>query len=110
MKKTRAMPARPSRVLGCSRPVWSGPPLSAIPSGYNTIWLFAAVPVGGPPGTTGAVTWSQNRESATQLNTDLADIRAAGRCGLPSVGGAHSHIDLSTRTPSDALTPSTEKT
>lgn len=63
MKKIPAMPALLSRVLGCYWPVWNGPALSAIPSGYNTIWLFAAVPVGGPSGTTGVVYWSQNREA-----------------------------------------------
>ena len=89
MKKVPTMPALPSRVLGCHWPAWNGPVLSAIPSGYNTIWLFAAVPAGGPPGTTGAVTWSQHRESATQFNTDLADIRAAGRCVILSVGGEY---------------------
>ena len=109
MKKIPSMPALPSRVLGCYWPVWNGPALSAIPSGYNTIWLFAAVPVGGPPGTTGAVTWSQNRQSATQFNIDLSDIRAAGRCVILSVGGANSYIDLSTRTRSDAFTASIEK-
>ena len=53
--------------------------------------------------------WSQNRESATQFNTDLAAIRAAGRCVILSVGGANSHIDLSTQTRSDAFTASIEK-
>src|SRR5260370_13539369 len=109
MQKIPALPALPSRVLGCYWPVWNGLALSAIPSGYNTIWLFAAVSEGGPPGTTGAVTWSQNRESATQFNTDLADIRAAGRCVILSGGGANSYIDLSTRTRSDAFTARIEQ-
>jgi hypothetical protein len=62
----------PSRVFGTYWPSWDGPALRSLPSAYNTVWLFAAVPVGGPPGTTGAVYWSQSRENTTQFNTDLA--------------------------------------
>ena len=36
----------PSRVFGTYWPSWDGPALSSLPSAYNTVWLFAAVPVG----------------------------------------------------------------
>ena len=98
----------PSRVFGTYWPCWDGPALSSLPSAYNTVWLFAAVPVGGPPGTTGAVYWSQSRENATQFNADLADLRASGRCVLLSVGGAGSYIQLDTRARSDAFVASVE--
>ena len=58
----------PSRVFGTYWPSWDGPALRSLPSAYNTVWLFAAVPVGGPPGTTGAVYWSQSRENAAWVS------------------------------------------
>ena len=98
----------PSRVFGTYWPSWDGPALSSLPSAYNTVWLFAAVPVGGPPGATGAVYWSQSRESTTQFNADLAALRASGRCVLLSVGGAGSYIQLDTQARSDAFVASVE--
>jgi hypothetical protein len=98
----------PSRVFGTYWPSWNGPALSSLPAAYNTVWLFAAVPVGGPPGTTGAVHWSQRRMSAARFNIDLAAIRASGRRVLLSVGGAGSYIRLDTRPRSDAFIASVE--
>ena len=50
--------------------------------------------------------WSQSRESTTQFNTDLATLRASGRCVLLSVGGAGSYIQLDTQDRSDAFVAS----
>jgi LysM repeat protein len=92
------MSTLPAKVLGTYWPEWNAPVLSTIPSGYNTVWLFAATPTSG-----GAVAWSQNRESTAQFKTDLAAIRAAGRCAILSVGGANAYIDLSTQARADAF-------
>lgn len=98
----------PPRVFGTYWPCWNGPALGSLPPAYNTVWLFAAVPVGGPPGSTGAVHWSQSRMSPAQFKSDLAALRASGRCVLLSVGGAGSYIRLDTQARSDAFIASVE--
>jgi len=93
----------PDRVLGCYWPYWNGPALSSLPALYNTIYLFSARPVGGAPGSTGAVIWSQERENTAKFNSDLAALRAAGRCVILSVGGEGEYIRLDTKTRADAF-------
>lgn len=100
------MPALPARSLGVYWPCWSGPVLSSIPTAYNTIYLFAATPVGGQPGSTGAVEWSQSVENVTQFKADVAAKRAAGTCVILSVGGANSYIQLDTAARSQSFTAS----
>lgn len=90
----------PERVVGAYW-VWWGDPvrLDGIPPAYNTIFLFHATPVGGAPGTTGAVEWNRpgnGRGAADTLVEDLARLRA-GRSVLLTVGGADAGLDLSTR-------------
>ena len=59
---------------------------------YNMIYLFAAEPVGGAPGTTGAVTWKflgDERGAASHLVEDIKYARTVqGRKIMLSVGGA----------------------
>lgn len=90
-------------------PNWTPAPLRIreIPARYNTIYLFAATPVGGPPGTTGAVTWSapgNGRGAATNL---IADIRYArttqGRKIILSVGGAGNGMSFPNRAKSQTF-------
>jgi hypothetical protein len=103
------MPALPSKVLAAYWPSWPpAPALSAISPGYNTVFLFAATPVGGPPGSTGAVEWSQSAESASQFKVDLQAFRASGRCAILTVGGAGSYIELNTTARANAFIASVQ--
>ncbi len=65
--------------------------LREVPENYNLIYLFAATPVGGSPGTTGAVEWTppgNGRGAATHFKADLEYVRMTqGRKVLLSVGG-----------------------
>jgi chitinase len=77
---------------------------------YNLLYLFAATPVGGTPGTTGAITWSPPGDglgAATNLNADIAYARTAqGRKILLSIGGAGNAISFPNRTKSQAFVDS----
>ncbi len=97
------MPALPAHVLGCYWTYWNGQALTTLPQAYNTVYLFSALPAGGPPGSTGAVTWSQSREPASKFNTDLAALRAAGRCVILSIGGANAYLRLDTSNRADTF-------
>ncbi|WP_211251743.1 glycosyl hydrolase family 18 protein [Andreprevotia chitinilytica] len=71
---------------------------------YNLIYLFAATPVGGSPGTTGAVTWDppeDGRGAATNLVADIQYARTVqGRKIILSVGGAKNGMSFPDRTKS----------
>jgi len=97
------MPGLPERVLGCYWTYWNGPALASLPPAYNTVYLFSALPAGGAPGTTGGVTWSQDREPAARFRASLAGLRAAGRCVILSAGGAHAYLRLDTTGRADAF-------
>lgn len=97
------MPALPERVLGCYWTYWNGPALTSLPGLYNTVYLFSALPAGQPGGSTGAVTWSQSRQPASEFNTGLAALRAAGRCVILSIGGANAYLRLDTTERADAF-------
>lgn len=78
---------------------WGSPlRLTEIPTQYNTVFLFHATPVGGAPGTTGAVQWNavgDGRGAATHFIEDLAEFRR-NRTAILTVGGSRQHVDLST--------------
>jgi hypothetical protein len=82
------------RIVAGYYPNWTPAPprIRDLDANYNLIYLFAAHPVGGPPGTTGAVTWSppgDGQGAATNLVADIQYARKSqGRKILLSVGGA----------------------
>ena len=99
------MPGLPKRVIACYWTYWNGQPLTSLPAAYNTVFLFSAVPVG----STGAVAWSQDRESALTFNVDVKSLRAAGRCVILSVGGENAYVRLDTTARANAFVASIEQ-
>jgi hypothetical protein len=83
----------PARVLAGYYPAWHAAParLRDIDPHYNLLYLFAARPVGGAPGTTGAVYWTppgDGRGAASHFRQDLHHVRTVqGRKVMLSVGG-----------------------
>ncbi|MEV4900701.1 glycosyl hydrolase family 18 protein [Citricoccus sp. NPDC055426] len=94
------MVSLPQRVVAGYWTSWGSPlRLTEIPPQYNTVFLFHATPVGGAPGSTGAVQWSavgDGRGAATHFTADLAQFRR-NRTAILTVGGSRQHVDLSTR-------------
>ncbi|SHH09224.1 glycosyl hydrolase family 18 protein [Massilia sp. CF038] len=90
-------------------PNWTPSPLRIrdINPRYNLIYLFAATPVGGAPGTTGAVTWSapgNGRGAASNLNADIQYARSTqGRKIILSVGGAGNGMSFPNRAKSQTF-------
>ena len=90
-------------------PNWTPSPLRIrdVNRNYNLIYLFAATPVGGAPGTTGAVTWTppgNGRGAATNLNADIQYARSTqGRKIILSVGGAGNGMSFPNRTKSQTF-------
>ena len=97
------------KIVGGYYPNWTPAPVRIrdVDSNYNLIYLFAATPVGGPPGTTGAVSWSAPGDglgAATHFNEDLLYARTVqGRLIILSVGGAGSGMSFPTRDKSQAF-------
>lgn len=102
----------PAKVVGGYYPDWKPAPLRIrdMNPNYNLIYLFAARPVGGSPGTTGAVAWSppgDGRGAATHLKADIQHARSVqGRKIILSVGGAGNGMSFKTRTRSRAFVDS----
>ncbi|MCE3607819.1 glycosyl hydrolase family 18 protein [Massilia sp. P8910] len=90
-------------------PNWTPSPVRIrdVNARYNLIYLFAATPVGGPPGSTGAVTWSapgNGRGAATNLKADIQYARSTqGRKIILSVGGAGNGMSFPNRTKSQTF-------
>ncbi|HEY0062437.1 MAG TPA: glycosyl hydrolase family 18 protein [Telluria sp.] len=90
-------------------PNWTPSPLRIrdINTRYNLIYLFAATPVGGAPGTTGAVTWTapgNGRGAASNLNADIQYARTTqGRKIILSVGGAGNGMSFPNRAKSQTF-------
>jgi len=88
-----ASPAN-GKVVGIYYPNWTPAPprIRDLDANYNLVYLFAAQPVGGPPGTTGAVQWTfpgDGKGAATNLVADIQYARKTqGRKIMLSVGGA----------------------
>ncbi len=105
---TCATPAAKKIVAGYY-PNWTPSPLRIrdVNPRYNLIYLFAATPVGGAPGTTGAVTWSppgNGRGAATNLKADIQYARSTqGRKIILSVGGAGNGMSFPNRAKSQTF-------
>ena len=100
------------RIVGGYYPNWTPSPVRIrdVDTRYNLIYLFAATPVGGAPGTTGAVEWKLPGDglgAATNFNADVAFARMTqGRKIILSVGGAGNGMSFPTRTKSQAFVES----
>ncbi len=98
-----------SRVVGGYWPNWPEAPIRIrdVDANYNLIYLFAAQPVGGPPGTTGAVYWTapgDGRGAATNFKADVQYARTVqGRKIILSVGGAGNGMSFPNRTKSQTF-------
>lgn len=94
----------PAKVVAGYYPNWKPSPLRIrdLNANYNVIYLFAATPVGGSPGTTGAVTWTapgDGRGAASNLKADIQYARTTqGRKIMLSVGGAGNGMSFPNRT------------
>jgi hypothetical protein len=102
----------PTKIVGGYYPNWTPSPVRVrdVDPHYNLIYLFSAVPVGGAPGTTGAVTFDppgDGRGAATNLNADIAYARATqGRKIILSIGGAGNGMSFPNRTKSQTFVDS----
>jgi chitinase len=100
------------KIVGGYYPNWTPSPVRIrdVDPHYNLIYLFAATPVGGAPGTTGAIQWSPPGDglgAATDLNADIAYARATqGRKIVLSIGGAGNAISFPDRTKSQTFVDS----
>lgn len=85
--------AMPEHIVAGYYPNWPDAPprLRDVNRHYNMLYLFAAQPVGGAPGSTGAVFWrppGNGRGAAASFKADLQYARRAqGRKIMLSVGG-----------------------
>ena len=108
-KKPGKAAGLPARVLAGYYPAWHPAParLRDIDPHYGVLYLFAARPVGGTPGTTGAVYWSppgNGRGAASHFHQDLQHVRAVqGRKVLLSVGGDGNGMRFTDRARSQAF-------
>lgn len=102
----------PTNPLGAYWPYWNPTArLVDLSTSYNVIFLFHATPVGGPPGTTGAVVY--NRPSGTigtNLNADITTCRARGQRIILTVGGMNAQITINTQARADAFIQSIKDT
>ncbi|MBC7989550.1 MAG: hypothetical protein H7Y19_08215 [Luteimonas sp.] len=102
----------PEKVVAGYWPNWPESPIRIrnIPPAYNTIYLFHAMPVGGSPGTTGALYWNapgDGRGAATNLVADIQYARTTqGRKIILSVGGAGNGMSFPYRGKSQAFVDS----
>jgi hypothetical protein len=96
----------PPKVVGGYYPDWKPSPLRIrdLPANYNLVYLFAARPVGGAPGTTGEVVWTppgDGRGAASNLKADIQAARTTqGRKVILSVGGAGNGMSFPNRSKS----------
>jgi LysM domain len=99
------MAGLPERVVGAYWTYWSNPPgFGALDSHYNTQFLFHCEPVGGPPGSTGAVQW-MGPTSAAFVN-ELQAWRAKGNCAILTIGGASANVGFGSRSRAEAFVAS----
>jgi len=96
----------PARVVGGYWTYWGAPRLADVPAQYNTVYLFSARPVGGQPGSTGAVFFEQSVQSEASFVADIAALRDSGRAVILSVGGAGEYLNTGTRAREDAFVAS----
>lgn len=102
----------PDKVVGGYYPNWTPSPVRIrdVDPHYNLIYLFHAQPVGGSPGTTGAVYFDMpgdGRGAATNLKSDIQYARTVqGRKIVLSVGGAGNGMSFPTREKSQTFVDS----
>ena len=102
----------PANLVAGYYPDWTPSPIRIrdVPAAYNVIYLFAARPEGGPPGTTGRVLFTppgDGRGAATHLVADLRHARASqGRRIILSVGGARNGMSFPDRAKSQRFVES----
>jgi len=102
----------PAKIVAGYYPNWTLAPvrIKDVHAGYNLIYLFAAKPVGGSPGSTGAVTF-QDPDNGRGANSNLkADIQYARttqhRKIVLSVGGAGAGMSFPNRQKSQTFVAS----
>jgi hypothetical protein len=99
----------PAKIVAGYYPNWTPSPvrIKDVNPNYNLIYLFAAKPDGGAPGTTGAVSWTMpgdGRGAASNFNADLRYARATqGRKIILSVGGAGAGMSFPNRSKSQTF-------
>jgi chitinase len=99
------------KVVGGYYPNWTPSPVRVrdVDPHYNVIYLFAATPVGGAPGT-GAVEWTPPGDglgAATNLDADIAYARTTqGRKIIMSIGGAGQNMSFPDRATSQTFVDS----
>ncbi len=97
------------KVVGVYYPNWTPAPprIRNLDANYNLVYLFAATPVGGAPGTTGAVTFTPPGDGLGAASNLVADIQYArktqGRKIMLSVGGAGNGMSFPNRGKSQAF-------
>lgn len=100
------------KVVGGYYPNWTPSPVRIrdVNASYNVIYLFHAQPVGGPPGSTGAVYFNlpgDGRGAATNLVDDIRYARTVqGRKIILSVGGAGNGMSFTSRAKSQTFVDS----
>jgi hypothetical protein len=106
-------PPPPTRAIVAGYyPNWTDPVrIRDLDPRYNLVYLFSATPVGGAPGTSGAVEWAQmpgdSHGAATHFVEDIQFARTSqGRKIVLSVGGAGSGMSFPTRAKSQAFVDS----
>lgn len=101
-----------TRLAGGYYPNWTEAPprIKDINPAVNLIYLFAAKPLGGSPGTTGALTWQapgNGKGAATNLKADIAYARSMQkRKIILSVGGAGAGMSFPNRKKSQTFVDS----
>lgn len=102
----------PSKVVAGYYPNWTPSPvrIKDVHAAYNVIYLFAAKPVGGSPGTTGAVTFQSpgdGRGASSNLKADIQLARTTQqRKIILSVGGAGAGMSFPNRQKSQTFVAS----
>ncbi len=92
-------------------PWWISRRLVDYPTTFNILWLFSASPVGGAPGSTGAVNFNVapnnwTGPANTNMNADIATCRARGQKIILSVGGAGRYLYIQNLTRANAFVQS----
>jgi|GEM_PF-5378789 len=105
-RATTAPAGLPEGVVGGYWTYWSAPRLRDVPVEFNTVYLFSARPVGGQPGSTGAVFFEQFVQSEASLVEDIALLRSQGRSVILSVGGAGEYLNIGSPARRDAFVES----
>jgi chitinase len=89
---------------GANWPSDSRARLSSYPTELNVLIIAFAVPVGGAPGTTGAMQFTlPNGAAGTNLVADIQTCRARGQRVLLSCGGGGNHVTLGSQARADAF-------